>query len=56
MKCLNHTLVVLGLLVVWTVELTVALHVFYHQLSPPLQSSLAPIKPADPDSPGKNSH
>ena len=39
-----------------SVELTVALHVFYHQLSPPLPSSLAPIKPADPDSPGKNSH
>ena len=33
--------------------MTGALHVLYLQLSPPLPSSLVPIKPANPGSPGK---
>jgi len=34
-------------------DLTGALHVFQLQLSPPPPSSLAPVKPSNPDSPGK---
>ena len=33
--------------------MTGALHVLWLQLSPPLLSSLAPMKPANPGSPGK---
>jgi len=40
-------------LVVGGVDLTGALHVLQLRLSPPLSSSLAPIKLANPGSPGK---
>ena len=40
-------------LVCWCDDVTEALHVLYLQLSAPLPLSLAPIKMANPDSPGK---